>query len=291
MQLPRPDALLLLLALTHAIHTPATAQAVIPLWEAGAPGFGYLKNQPEKAAHWWVRSVHHPSLTVFKPEPGSANGTAVIIAPGGGHENLVFHAEGTDAGRFFAKRGVTAFVLKYRLAREAGSPYKLDIHPQQDAYRAIRTVRHRAAEFGIDPARIGMMGFSAGGEVAASVAYGSGAPGAGALDAIDKTNGKPNFQVLVYPGPLGVPSKINGDAPPAFMVAAMDDPCCVKPLIELTRLYHEAKVPADIHIFHKGDHGFNMGYRTTQHGLRAWPDRLADWLLDAGWLEAKSEKK
>ncbi len=275
----------LMLALTTSILVQfAHAQEVIPLWPHGAPGFEQLKDEPEQAADWWVRHINNPSLVVYRPAPGTANGMAMVIAPGGGHANLVFNSEGRDPALFLAKLGVTAFVLKYRLAREAGSPYRLDVHPRQDAYRAIRTVRSRSAEFGIDPRRIGMMGFSAGGEVVASVAYASGAPEAGATDPIDRTNGKPNFQVLVYPGPLGIPEQVPADAPPAFMVAAMDDPCCVKPLLALATRYQAAKVPADVHLYFKGDHAFNMGQRSTQKGLRDWPQRLADWLLDAGWM-------
>ncbi len=285
-------ALALTLTVVVAAFAPrlALAQQVIPLWQNGAPGFESLKDMPEKAADWWVRDVHNPSLVKYAPAPGTANGTAVIIAPGGGHENLVYNAEGRDPALFLSKLGITAFVLKYRLARQSGSPYKLDIHPQQDGYRAIRLVRSRSAEFGIDPARIGMMGFSAGGEVVASVAYGSGAPGADARDAVDRVNGKPNFQILVYPGPLGVPATLPADAPPAFMIAAMDDPCCVKPILQLATMYQAAKVPAEVVLYAQGAHGFNMGQRSKLKGLHAWPERMADWLLDSGWLAPKTGK-
>jgi acetyl esterase/lipase len=258
----------------------------IYLWKNGAPGFEKLKNKPESAQDWWVRDIHNPSIVVYTPVKSSANSTAVLIAPGGGHRNLVFNAEGRDAALFFNKLGITAFVLKYRLARQEGSPYSLDIHPQQDAYRALRTIRSRANEFGIDPNKIGFMGFSAGGEVVASVAYTSGDGDTTAKEPIDRANGKPNFQILVYPGPLWIPTTIDANAPPAFMVAAMDDACCAKPIIDLVQLYHAAKVPAEIHLYAKGDHAFNMGHRTTLKGLHAWPDRLADWLEDSGYIPA-----
>jgi acetyl esterase/lipase len=273
---------LFVLALTQLSHF-ARAQEVIPLWDKGPPGFAHLQKEPEKAADWWVRSVHNPSLTVFRPE-GKPNGTAVVVAPGGGHENLVFHAEGTDAGKFFSRLGATAFVLKYRLAREPGSPYQLPVHAREDALRALRTVRARAGEFGIDAHRIGMMGFSAGGEVVAWVAYGSGAPEAGARDAIDRVNAKPDFQILVYPGPLGIPASLPKDAPPAFMVAAMDDACCAQPVLDLARQYHAARIPAELHLYAKGGHGFNMGQRTTLASVKGWPQRLAEWLDDSGYL-------
>ncbi|GGY70405.1 endo-1,4-beta-xylanase [Cellvibrio zantedeschiae] len=259
---------------------------VIYLWKKGAPGFEKLKDKPESAQDWWVRDINNPSIVVFKPPKEIANSTAILVAPGGGHRNLVFNSEGRDAAQFLNKLGITVFVLKYRLARQENSPYSLDIHPQQDAYRAMRTIRSRAAEFGIDPNKIGIMGFSAGGEVVASVAYGSGDGDAKAKDPIDRVNGKPNFQILVYPGPLWVPTSLDDKAPPAFMVAAMDDACCAKPIIDLAQLYHAAKIPAEIHLYAKGDHAFNMGKRTSLKGLRDWPQRLADWLIDSQFIPA-----
>ena len=141
----------------------------ISLWENGAPGFENRKDEPEQAKDWWVRNIHNPSITAYFPE--KPNGMAVLICPGGGHENLVFNSEGRDAAEYFTSIGVTAFVLKYRLAREVGSPYKLETHVKQDAERAMRLIRSKAAEFKLDPTRIGAMGFSAGGEVVALVAY------------------------------------------------------------------------------------------------------------------------
>ena len=264
----------------------AQESQTIYLWENGAPGFEKLKDNPESAKDWWVRDIHNPSIVVYKPAKNIAKATAVLIAPGGGHKNLVFNSEGRDAALFLNKLGITAFVLKYRLARQEGSPYSLDIHPQQDAYRAMRTIRSKAKEFGVDPNKIGIMGFSAGGEVVASVAYGAGDGDAKAKDLVDRANGKPNFQILVYPGPLWIPKTIDNNAPPAFMVAAMDDACCAKPIVDLAQLYHAAKIPAEIHLYAKGDHAFNMGYRTTLKGLHAWPDRLADWLEDSGYIPA-----
>lgn len=256
---------------------------VIHLWDHGAPGFEKLKDEPEQAQDWWVKHVNNPSVTVFQPPKEIANGTAVLIAPGGGHRALVFNSEGVDAAVFLNKLGITAAVLKYRLAREEGSPYSLNIHPQQDAYRAMRLLRSRAKELGIDANKVGMMGFSAGGEVVASVAYAVGDGDAKASDPIDRLNGKPNFQILVYPGPLWIPTSLDANAPPAFMVAAMDDACCSKPILDLAQMYHAAKIPAEIHLYARGDHAFNMGQRTKLVGLHAWSDRLADWLIDSGY--------
>jgi acetyl esterase/lipase len=255
------------------------------LWEKGAPGFENLRNEPEQAKDYWVKNINNPSITIFLPDSEKANGTAVLICPGGGHRELVFNAEGRDAALFFNSIGVAAMVLKYRLAREEGSPYSLDIHPKQDAYRAIRLIRENAAVWGIDPHKVGIMGFSAGGEVVAMIAYGNGKGDPGATDKVDRNNGKPDFQILVYPGPLGIPETLPADAPPAFMVAAINDPCCSSPVIKLLQEYHDAKIPAEIHIYAQGAHAFNMGQHSTLKTLKTWPDRLADWMLDSKLLE------
>lgn len=262
----------------------SVAQQVIPLWDNGAPGFENRKNEAEEAKDYWVKNIHNPSLTVFTPPAGKANGTAVIVCPGGGHRLLVYKAEGVEPAEFLSKLGVTVFVLKYRLAREENSPYSLDIHPREDALRAMRLVRSRYKEWSLDTNRIGMLGFSAGGEVVASVAYLPASWNATAKDPIDRMNGKPNFQMLVYPGPLGIPEKIPDDAPPAFLLAANDDPCCAVTTVNLLVRYREAKRPVEAHLYTKGDHGFNMGYRSKLASIKSWPQRMADWLGDNGYL-------
>lgn len=254
----------------------------IPLWPNGAPGFEMLRNEPEQAQDWWVRNVHNPSITVFLPPKEKATGAAVVICPGGGHVNLVYNSEGRDAAIYLNSIGVAAFVLKYRLFRAENSKYTLD-NVKEDAYRAMRLVRSRAKEFGIDTSRLGIMGFSAGGEVAALIAYSSGLGNPKASDPIDRLNGKPNFQVLVYPGPLGIPDKVPADAPPAFMVAANDDACCSGPVVKLIEGYREAKVSMEAHLYAQGNHAFNMGQRTTLLSIKNWPQRLAEWLNDNGW--------
>jgi acetyl esterase/lipase len=147
-----------------------TEPTVIPLWPKGAPGFENRRNEPEQAKDYWVRNVHNPSLTVFLPPKDKANGAAVVVCPGGGHRLLVYTAEGIDPAKFLNSLGITVFVLKYRLGRDTLSPYKIDVHARQDGLRAMRLVRSRATEFGLDTNRIGMMGFSAGGEVVDMVA-------------------------------------------------------------------------------------------------------------------------
>src|SRR5512139_2289869 len=162
---------LLLASLASMLVTSASAQTVLvdrarlPLWPGGAPGSEARRGEAELAQDYWVRNIHDPSLTVFLPAAGTANGAAVIVVPGGGHRLLVYKAEGEEPAAFLARRGVTAFALKHRLAREEGSTYTIEGDARADAYRALRLVRSHAAEWQIDPSRIGIMGFSAGGEV------------------------------------------------------------------------------------------------------------------------------
>jgi acetyl esterase/lipase len=257
---------------------------VMPLWSNGAPGFENKKNEPEQAKDWWVKSINNPSITVYLPPKEKATGAAVVVCPGGGHRELVFNAEGVEAAEFLNSIGVAAFVLKYRLVREENSPYKFD-NVKEDAYRAMRTVRSRAKEWGVDVNRLGMLGFSAGGEVVAMVAYGNGDGDKNAKDPIDRENGKPNFQMLVYPGPSFIPETISSDAPPAFLLAANDDPCCSGSVVEILNKYRAAKVPIEVHLYTQGNHAFNMGNRSQLNSIKTWPLRMADWLGDNGYLK------
>ncbi len=273
------------LALFAALFTATTsvyAQQVIPLWEKGAPGFESRRDEPEQHKDWWYKNIHNPSLTVFLPPAGKASGTAVIVAAGGGHRELVFNPEGVEPAQNLASLGVTAFALKYRLFREPGSPYSIE-NTAEDIRRAMRTVRARAGEWGIDPARIGVMGWSAGGEVAALVAYPPVPGDPAAKDPVERVSARPDFQILIYPGPLGVPDKIARDAPPLFLLGAADDEYVAGVLFDLTRKYHEAGASLETHIYTQGKHAFNMGQRSQYVGIRHWPDRLAEWLQDRGY--------
>jgi acetyl esterase/lipase len=269
-------ALLLIPAATFA----AESHEEIPLWAKGAPGFEDRKNEPIQAKDYWVKNVHNPSVTVFLPPAEKATGAAVIICPGGGHRMLVYKAEGEEPAAYLNSIGVAAFVLKYRLGREENSPYSIEKHAKEDGLRAMRLVRSRAAEWKLDPKRIGIMGFSAGGEVVSLVAYSSGEPDANAADPIDRVNGRPDFQIMIYPGPIGIPDVIQPGAPPAFLLVANDDKGASPTITSLLPKLREAKVPVETHIYAKGGHGFNMGYRSKLETLRGWPQRLADWMAD-----------
>ena len=257
---------------------------VIPLWKNGAPGFESRRDEKEEAKDYWVKNVHNPSLTVFTPAEGTENGTAVVVCPGGGHRLLVYTAEGVEPAEFLNKLGVTVFVLKYRLAREEGSPYSLDKVIKEDGMRAIRMVRSLSREYKLDSNKIGMMGFSAGGEVVSAIVYAPGNGEVSAKDPVDRLNGRPDFQILVYPGPLGIPEKVPDDSPPAFLVAANDDPCCAISTLNVLVRYREAKRPVEAHLYSKGDHAFNMGNRSPLKSIQGWPQRLSDWLGDNGYL-------
>lgn len=257
---------------------------VISLWKNGAPGFESNKSIPEQAKDWWVNTINNPTLTIYLPPKQLANGTAVIICPGGGFENIVFNAEGKDAAVYLNSLGVAAFVLKYRLFRQKGSPYSLQ-HPKQDIFRAMRLVRSIAKDYAIDTARIGVMGFSAGGEVAAWVSYKYPEKNFTNGDAIDLLTAKPAFQVLIYPGPFSVPDSVTSTAPPTFLLAANDDDCCSEPIVKLVQMHRKAKVPVEMHLYAQGNHAFNMGNRSSLNSIKTWPLRLGDWLKDNGWLK------
>jgi acetyl esterase/lipase len=272
----------LFLVLVLPIYTLAQAQ-VIPLWKNGAPGFENRKDIPEKAQDYWVRNINNPSVTVFMPPKEKANGCAVVVAPGGGFRELVFNAEGKQAAEFLNSIGVTVFVLKYRLPEEENSPYSIQ-NVKQDAYRAIRLVRSRAGEFNIDPNRIGMLGFSAGGAVIMMVAFDKGDGDPKAPDAIDRVNGRPNFQMMIYPGGKA-PKKISADTPPAFLLCANDDEYgCDEVTLDLLQKFRAANVPVEAIFLAKGKHAFNMGDRSPLITVNTWPQRMADWLKDGGFL-------
>ena len=258
----------------------AHCQELIPLWEGGAPGFEDRRDEPEQAESYWVKNIHNPSITAYLPEEDKVTGAAVLICPGGGHRELVFKAEGVEAAEYFRNMGVAAFALKYRLGREEGSPYQIDTHAKQDGQRAMRLIRSRAEQWGIDPSRVGIMGFSAGGEVVSMVAYSEGAGDPQAEDEVERESSKPDFQILIYPGPLVIPEEIPEDAPPAFLLVANDDFGAARTIVELIPKLRQAGVPVEAHLFARGGHAFNMGNRSKLVTLKAWPERLRDWMQD-----------
>jgi acetyl esterase/lipase len=270
----------------------------VPLWPAGAPG-SEGQTSPETVAIRHeaatadtpdvsfpvVSNIHNPSLTPFLPSKDKATGAAVIVLPGGGHMFLSIDHEGYDVAQYLADHGIAAFVLKYRLARAPKSTYKVDVEALMDTQRAIRLLRSRAADWGVDPHRVGILGFSAGGElcILASTRYDKPVPGSN--DDIDKLDCRPDFQGLLYPGGLNNPDSIpvTKDFPPTFLACTYTDrPTISKNLAAFYLILKTAGVPAELHIYNSGGHGF--GIRPTTRPASKWADRFVDWMRDRGYV-------
>ncbi len=284
--LPRVALIFPLLVLT--VRAADALPPEIPIWSGDAPG-SEGKTAPEKVRitdvekEHVISSIHHPSLTVFLPPADKATGAAVVICPGGGHRELWIDHEGYNVARWLAAHGVAGFVLKYRLAKEEGSTYRVDKESLADLQRAIRLVRSRAVEWGVDPARVGVMGFSAGGELAGLSAMRF----TGAVKdttGVGGQNDRPAFQALIYPGNAGsiAPTK---DSPPAFLVAGYGDRADISEGIAQVYLkFKQAGVPAELHIYSGTGHGF--GVRESNHTPSAtWLERFGDWLGGSGFLK------
>ncbi|HMJ70787.1 MAG TPA: alpha/beta hydrolase [Cyclobacteriaceae bacterium] len=213
---------------------------------------------------------------------GKANGTAVIIAPGGGHRELWIDHEGYNPAKWLSERGVTAFVLKYRLAKEEGSTYTVDEHELADIRRAIRLVRTRAKEWNIDTARIGVMGFSAGGEIAALSAMRTEKGDASSKDVVERESSRPAFQALIYPGG-SARFEVTKNSPPVFLLGGYGDrPDIAEGLAQVYIKYKQAGIPAELHIYANAGHGFGLR-QTNKGGVAGWMQRFSDWLVDQGF--------
>ena len=274
--------------------------AAIPLWPLGAPGSEARRDEPEQIS--WrqepdivfpvISNIHAPSLTPFLPPAANANGCAVIIAPGGGHMQLTIDREGYDLARWLAARGIAAFVLKNRLARDTSTPrgvaqpYTIDSHALADAARAIRVVRARAAEFSVNPTRIGIMGFSAGGELALLAAAKPDAGQPGAVDPIERQSSRPDFFAPIYSGGLQRTDLVwSKDAtPPAFLACAYDDRMPEQLATFFTTL-RRAGVSAELHIYHTGGHGFGVRADRPEMPVSTWHERFVEWLGARGLLK------
>ncbi|MES2506515.1 MAG: alpha/beta hydrolase [Verrucomicrobiota bacterium] len=274
---------LLLPALLATASWAADQPAALPLWEKGAPGSEARAAEPEKQEGSNVMNVHVPTITPYSPTK-DATGVAVIIAPGGGHSKLCLGHEGYALAEWFRDHGIAAFVLKYRLAREKGSTYTIQDHAMADARRAIRTVRSRAQEWGINPERIGIMGFSAGGELAAFAAMKNDPGQVDAADVIERASSRPDFQALIYPGTSGLFSAEKG-MPPLFIACGYGDrPDISEGMASLYLKYKAAGVKAELHIYSEAGHGF--GYKPgTKTAAGRWPQRFTEWLQDSGLMK------
>tara|TARA_R110002073_G_scaffold32609_2_gene98533 strand:+ start:476 stop:1393 length:918 start_codon:yes stop_codon:yes gene_type:complete len=281
-------------------------QQEIPLWPDGVP-LSLPNDLQERVVQGNITRLHDvtvPSLTVYMPPAEKASGAAVIICPGGGYQILAIDHEGYDVAQWFNEQGITAFVLKYRLPNDTAMEQK-EIVPILDLQQAIRTVRQRAPEWGINQDQIGVMGFSAGGHLASTGATHY-SDNIGGID--DDTNLRPDFSVLIYPvitfqsdfyhqgskesliGPEAGQQmverfsnhlRVTEDTPPTFLLHATDDLVVpVENSINYYRALREHGVPAEMHIYESGGHGF--GLAEGQEHLSIWLDQLEQWLENRG---------
>ena len=262
---------------------PADERTEILLWPNGAPG-SEGKTSPEKiriaeSGDHVVSNIHNPSITTFIPDKNKTTGVAVIIAPGGGHRELWIDHEGYNVAEYLKEKGIAAFVLKYRLARDSNSTYTIDKDELADMKRAIRLVKSRAKEWAIDTAKLGVMGFSAGGEVAALSAMRFDDGDINSADKIEQFNSRPAFQGLIYPGNSSRFEPVK-NAPPLFILGGYADRTDISEGIAQVYLkYKKAGIPTELHIYSKAGHGF--GLRKNNKGpVSMWLQRFVEWIND-----------
>lgn len=281
---------------------PAEAQEIIPLYAGAVPNSNVSDVQESGASSGVLKGITKPTLEYFKAADGKTSGAAVIIIPGGGYGVVVYQGEGINIAKAMAEKGVAAFVLKYRLPSDAIMPDK-KIGPLQDAQQAIKLVRENADKWGIDKSKIGIMGFSAGGHLASTAATHF---GKAYVDNADNTSLRPDFQILVYPvismqdslahggsrnNLLGKnPStddkrlfsnelQVTADTPPTYLTHAADDKVVDvdNSIVYFEKLRHQ-KVPVEMHIYPKGDHGFVFRHP-------GWMDPLFAWMQLNQWIK------
>jgi endo-1,4-beta-xylanase len=266
---------------------------VVTLWPKGSPAlralegadkpeeFKTAKDRPQRVLI--VTNIHNPSIEVHLAPKEKANGMAVIVAPGGGNKMCVVGTEGTDIAEWLNGLGVHAFIERYRLR-----PYDSATDAVADTKRAFRVVRAHAKEWGVDPKRVGIMGFSAGGEQAAWVTlkFDEGDPKA--TDPIERESCRPNFSVLVYPGWARMDlASVPKSTPPTFLTSAgVDDAFHARQSVEFYNALFNAKIPAELHIYGHGGHGGGIGARKGIP-FGTWQVRFIEWAKDLGLMEEK----
>ena len=285
---------------------PAPGHVTLQVWPGVAPGAP--ANPPAEADTTTAKdnliagrplvrlgNVSVPALTLYKARGGSSGpGPAVVVFPGGGYSILAMDLEGTEVCDWLTSAGVNCVLLKYRVP--GSGPYPKSPAALQDAQRAMGLVRERAAEWGIDPKRVGVLGFSAGGHLAAALSTHFDQRLYDPVDAADKLSCRPDFAVVVYPGYLALADKNfapnpdidpTANTPPTFIVQAEDDPMHVENALVYFQQLKNAKVPAELHIYAQGGHGY--GLRRTALPVTAWPQAAETWLHTIGVLAAHSE--
>jgi acetyl esterase/lipase len=279
---------LTVLLICFAFGFASAQQTPIKLWPKGAPG-GEGNTAPEIVrlnpdGEHIISNIQEPTLLPYLPAADVATGAAVVVAPGGGHRELWMDHEGYAIGEWLSSHGVAAFVLKYRLAREDNSKYTVEGTELGDMQRAIRTVRSRSKEWGIDPARIGVMGFSAGGELAAlaSTRYDAGLPSS--EDPVERWSSKPDFQALLYPAIPHDP-RLTAQTPRAFLACGGDDrPDISQGLPELYLALSRLHVSTELHIYAGVGHGFGIR-KANPAPVSGWTELFLEWLNAQGLLK------
>jgi len=285
-----------------AVSVAAAASAPIRLWPGTAPDdpsgipAEVAETTPgDPAAHTLavtrITNVTVPTITIYQPDPKHDTGAAVVVCPGGAYHHLAIDKEGTEVCQWLNSIGVTGVLLKYRVPQREGFPrYRL---PLEDAQRALGMLRLRAGELGIDPRRIGIIGFSAGGNLAAVLSNNHEKRLYPRVDGADEQSCRPDFAMVIYPGWLseggrgsrGIAPKLpvsKERTPPTFLVQAEDDGANVENSLNYYFALQAAKVPAEMHLYPKGGHGY--GLRQQGDRVNTWPDRAAEWLRDLGVL-------
>jgi acetyl esterase/lipase len=264
---------------------------VLPLWPAGAvPGEqGAIPAESIKGEQGkrQISNVSQPSITVFLPPKEKNTGAAIVIAPGGGYNILAIDHEGYDVAKWLNSIGVAGIVLKYRIPKRPEHPSR----PLMDAQRAMSLVRANAEKWQIDPIRIGVMGFSAGGHLATVASTNYDKRAYESVDAADQISCRPDFSVFIYPGGIFQPGsdrlipniRITKDTPPAFLAVANDDRGSADQTVQLYLALKHAGVPAELHVFSVGGHGF--GILKGKLPANQWPARLQEWLQVRKLLE------
>ena len=273
---------------------------VVRLWPQGAPGPSTVTG-PEKDMTtakdglvagrplMHLGNVSVPTLTLFRPK-GMNTGVAVLVFPGGGYNILAIDLEGTEVCDWLTAQGITCVLLKYRVP--GTGPYPKSDAALQDAQRAVGMVREHAAEWKVDPKKVGVLGFSAGGHLAAAVSTHYATRLYPRVDAADNLSCRPDFAVVVYPGYLAIAEKgmefspdipVTKETPPTFLVQAENDPVHVENAVEYFLALKRAGVPAELHVYAEGGHGF--GLRRTKLPVTGWPDLVDVWLKTIGMVE------
>jgi acetyl esterase/lipase len=290
----------LVLLLVSASPAGAADKAlVLDVWPGKPPGetaqIGeekILEDKPSKRPVKRLTNVSKPTITVFRPAPDKDTGAAVVICPGGGYHILAWDLEGEEVAAWLNSIGVTGIVLKYRVPRRPNQPKdKPPIGPLQDAQRALSLVRSKAEEWKLDPKRIGILGFSAGGHLAAAASTNFDKRAYDPVDQIDETNCRPDFAVLVYPAYLVADKKnelnpdirVRKECPPTFFAHAGNDGVKAENSVLMYLALKRAGVPAELHVYASGGHGF--GLRPSSEPCSTWPGSCAGWLKKQGFLK------